>query len=317
MPNRSGRMPIVFQLSGQGLSQMKVNLMTMRLSIIGKCWRLCGTGDWSHSGGFENKKAPFYFARYCEYVVSRLGESVIFWITINEPMVYVSGGFLRGKWPPFKRWHPIIHGAHFLKVIKSLTMSHNAAYEKIRKLNPNFKIGIAKNNINFESNNNPINRLVSSLAIWFWNQRFLKKIKQDFIGLNYYFHKKFGDSHKYDKSDLGWDIYPKGIYNVLSELKGYNLPVYITENGLADTADTKRAKYIKDHLGWVSQAIHDGVDVRGYFYWSLLDNFEWADGFGPRFGLVEMNYDTMERKIRPSAYEYKKICESNSLEPSP
>ena len=263
----------------------------------------------SRMGGFENKKAPFYFARYCEYVVSKLGGESRFWITINEPMIYVGQGYGRGIWPPFKKGNFI----KLFKVAGNLITSHNVAYEKIKKVDSNLQIGIAKNNINFEANNNPINRLVSRLSIWFWNHRFLKKIKQDFIGVNYYFHKKFGESSKYEKSDLDWDIYPKGIYNTLMELKRYHRPVYITENGIADAADTRRDKYIQDHLRWVGRAIHDGIDVRGYFYWSLLDNFEWAHGFEPRFGLVEMNYDTMERKVRASAYEYKKICESNSL----
>ncbi len=112
---------------------------------------------------------------------------------------------------------------------------------------------------------------------------------------------------------MGWPIYPPAIYHVLTELKKYKKPVYITENGIADAADAKRAGYIKDHLRWAWQAMHDGIDLRGYFYWSLLDNFEWARGFEPRFGLVEVDYRTMERKIRPSAYEYKRICETNSL----
>ncbi|MEX2053295.1 MAG: family 1 glycosylhydrolase, partial [Candidatus Paceibacterota bacterium] len=114
-------------------------------------------------------------------------------------------------------------------------------------------------------------------------------------------------------SDLGWEIYPKGLYRVLLELKKYNKPIYITENGLADAKDEKRTKFIKDHLYWINRAIQDGIDVRGYLHWSLLDNYEWADGYWPRFGLVEVDYETLERKIRPSAYEYKKIIEANSI----
>ncbi|MFH0805938.1 MAG: family 1 glycosylhydrolase, partial [Patescibacteria group bacterium] len=72
--------------------------------------------------------------------------------------------------------------------------------------------------------------------------------------------------------------------------------------------------FIKDHLFWIHKAIKEGVDVRGYFYWSLLDNFEWSDGFWPRFGLIEVDYKTLERKIHPSAYEYAKICKNNKLD---
>lgn len=265
-------------------------------------------------GGFENKKAPFYFSRYCEYVVKNLGRGsgARFWMTMNEPMVFASNGYFRGKWPPFKK-----NIFRFLKIINGLVVSHNIAYRKIKTANSTLQIGIAKNNINFEPNWDPFNRLLSSFMNWFWNRRFLDKISksQDFIGLNYYFHKKFGfgDRAAREKSDMGWDICPRGIYSLLTELGRYRKPVYVTENGIADAKDAKRAKFIKDHLLWVKRAIDDKINVRGYFYWSLLDNFEWADGFKPRFGLVEVDFKTMERKIRPSAYEYARICKANSL----
>lgn len=255
------------------------------------------------------------FARFVEKVAGEYKDLVTYWITINEPLIYSNGGFLRGNWPPFNK-----NIFRSLKVLRRLVMSHNVAYDIIKQTNPNARIGIAKNNINFESDHNPLNYLVSRFMIYFWNHRFLGKIqhKQDFIGLNYYFHKKFGSKDIYKKSDMDWDIYPQGMYNLLMELKRYHKPIYITENGLADAKDQNRTKFVKDHLYWVHRAINppagDGADVRGYFYWSLLDNFEWTHGFDPRFGLVEMNYDTMERRIRSSAYEYKKICESNSLE---
>ena len=82
---------------------------------------------------------------------------------------------------------------------------------------------------------------------------------------------------------------------------------------MADAKDEKREKFIKEHLYWIHKAIQEGVDIRGYFYWSLLDNFEWDKGFWPRFGLVEIDYQTLERKIWPSAQEYAKICKNNEL----
>ncbi len=261
-------------------------------------------------GSWLAKDSHQTFGSFVERVVSEYKDLVKFWITLNEPMVYASGGFLRGNWPPFVR-SPVV----FLRVISRLTTSHDVAYDKIKSISATAQVGIAKHNINFESNANPIYQLAAKFMIWFWNHRFLRKIakKQDFLGLNYYFHRKFGDSTIHEKSDLNWDIYPAGIRNLLLELQQYNKPIYIFENGLADAKDEKRAKFIRDHLTWVHRAIQEGIDVRGYFYWSLLDNFEWAHGFGPRFGLVEMNYATMERHIRLSAYEYKKICESNAI----
>ena len=100
----------------------------------------------------------------------------------------------------------------------------------------------------------------------------------------------------------------------LKDLKKYNLPIYITENGLADTRDEYRTDFIKGHLYYVHKAIEEGVDVRGYLHWSLLDNFEWDKGFWPRFGLIEVDYKTLARKVRYSALLYGDICEKNGFE---
>jgi beta-glucosidase/6-phospho-beta-glucosidase/beta-galactosidase len=154
------------------------------------------------------------------------------------------------------------------------------------------------------------------VARWFWNHWFLQKIKHslDEIGLNYYRHNEFLKFKKYPQTDFGWDIYPKGLYQVLMELKRYNLPIVISESGCSDARDVFRADFIKTHLRECHRAIEDGVLLYGYFYWSLLDNFEWAEGYAMRFGLVEIDYKTLKRTIRPSAQVYKKICETNMLE---
>jgi beta-glucosidase len=98
-----------------------------------------------------------------------------------------------------------------------------------------------------------------------------------------------------------------------SEFGTSQIPIYITENGLADAKDKLRKDFIKNHLYWIHRAISEGIDVRGYFHWSLIDNFEWAKGFEPRFGLVEIDYKTLERKPRPSAFYYAEICKENQL----
>lgn len=97
------------------------------------------------------------------------------------------------------------------------------------------------------------------------------------------------------------------MYRALVNLKKYGQPIYITENGVADARDATRERFIKEHLRWIKKAMNDGADVRGYFHWSLLDNFEWDNGFWPRFGLVEVDYRTLARKVRPSALAYKKM----------
>ena len=181
-------------------------------------------------------------------------------------------------------------------------------------------VGIAHNMSPFEvSKKTFLNRILKRLGEWRKNFGFLNAIAahQDFIGFNFYssylVDRGFSKVKTNRITDLGWSIYPQGIYHMLRALKKYRKPIYITENGLADAKDEKRAAFIRDHIRWIARAMKEGADVRGYLHWSLTDNFEWSDGFWPRFGLVEIDYRTLERKIRPSAWEYKKIIEENAI----
>jgi beta-glucosidase len=269
----------------------------------------------AEKGGVENRHFENYFVRYALKVVSSIGEDVKFWITLNEPDVFAGQAYLKGIWPPQKKG-PV----SYLRALKNLIRAHKKAYLKIKKLNNLFQVGISKHNIYFElAQDTILNKILKKIADLWWNKYFLWRIRQeqDFIGLNYYFHNRinYGFNKNENKiiSDLGWELYPQGIYNVLKDLKKYNKPIYITENGLADAADEKRTWFILETLKNVYQAINEGVDVKGYLHWSLMDNFEWDKGFWPRFGLVEVDYKTMERKIRSSALFYKNICEQNGI----
>lgn len=261
-------------------------------------------------GGFMHPDSAKIFARYCSFVVKELGTDAQYWMTMNEPLVWASGGYRTGKWPPFK-----VSLFQFLSVLEKLVRAHKEAYTAMKKVAGDIEIGIAKHNIFFSSNSNPLNRVAASVSTWFWNKRFLNKIKhnQDFIGLNYYFYKKFGGNGKLPKSDMGWDLFPDGLYHCLKQLQVYQKPIYITENGIADAKDTQRAWFIEESVKNVARAVREGVLVKGYFYWSLLDNYEWSYGFTERFGLVEVNYDTLTRTVRPSALIYKRIIEENTL----
>ncbi|MBI5457965.1 glycoside hydrolase family 1 protein [Candidatus Kaiserbacteria bacterium] len=268
----------------------------------------------SERGGFLEKGAPEIFARYCRFVVERLGGYADLWLTHNEPIVYSSKGFWDGVWPPFLR-NPL----QYLRVIYAVAAAHRTAYTAMKTVRPSIQIGIAKHNIFFESNSNPLNRLLCVCSDWFWNHRFLRLIEgyQDFIGLNHYHHKKYGATSRERetavRSDMGWEIHPTSLYHCLIALKRYGLPLYVSEHGLADAADVHRPEFIKNAARAVHRAIEEGAPVRGYFHWSLLDNYEWTEGFTKRFGLIEVNYDTLERTIRPSAYVYKQIIERNAL----
>ena len=266
-------------------------------------------------GGWENKKITDYFERYAEKISNALGENVKFWITLNEPEIYASNSYFAGVWPPQKK-----NLFAYLRVLNNLIKAHRKAYGVIKKANSNSKIGIAKNNIYFEAYQNKlVNRVLKKFIDWWWNFYFLNRIRnhQDFIGLNHYFHNRinygFNKNENKKISDIGWELYPEAIYYILKDLKRFNKPIYITENGLADGGDKKRSWFILESLKNIGKAINEGVNVRGYLHWSLMDNFEWDKGFWPRFGLVEVNYKTLERKIRPSALQYAKICKTNEL----
>lgn len=267
----------------------------------------------SEKGGVGNKKFPEYFSRYCQFIVENFKGHCVHWATINEPNVFASNGWVRGVWPPFKK-------NSFIKIffiLKQLKKAHIEAYKKIKSVDLIAEVGIVKNNMYIHASKNPFHLLTSNIFRWWWNFYFLNQIKYyvDSIGLNYYFHYHFGCRRTVrEKSDMGWEIYPEGIYYTLMELKRYEKPIFIAEAGIADEKDQYRSQYIKDLVYWIHRAISDGVDIKGFMYWSLMDNFEWAFGYEKRFGLIEIDYKDKKRKIRPSAYEYKKICQNNALE---
>ena len=112
---------------------------------------------------------------------------------------------------------------------------------------------------------------------------------------------------------MGWDVHPESLFDILQRLRSIGLPILVTENGTSMEDDARRWSYIARHLRSVAQAIDAGVRVLGYCYWSLLDNFEWADGYGPRFGLVEVDYATQRRTARESARRYADVCRTNRI----
>lgn len=288
----------------------------------------------SESGGFERKDSPEIFARYAAYVAKKLGNDCRHFSTINEPTVYSSLGWLAGVWPPFKRWsgfsilkldhhNQTVPGQEirfgniftYFSVLRRLVRAHNLAYDAIKKNAFGAEVGIVHHVVLFHANWNPFNKLFAWVMNWFSTHSVMRRVykKCDSIGVNYYQHKKFGDKKVYPKTDMGWDVYPEGLCDALLMMRRYKLPLWVSEAGVADADDNMRADYITRLIRCMHVAIEGGADVRGYMYWSLIDNYEWAAGFDKRFGLVEINYDTLERKVRPSAYVYKQIIEANGL----
>ncbi len=280
----------------------------------------------AEKGGFETKQGVEAFARYTWFVAQNLGQDVDLWVTINEPENYVTASYARASHPPFK--HSMMMA---LRVTQNLIEAHKAAYKAIKEALGDVPIGIAKNNNYYLAYRkyNLADRILCFFLDRIGNHYFLEKIEKhmDFIGLNYYFYHsiRFNWRHGYeemnhngqeggistkdslDRSDMNWYLYPQGIYNVIMDLKKYQKPIYITENGVADGADTRRPKFLRQSLLAVQKALADGADVRGYLYWALTDNYEWQNGYGPRFGLVEIDYATQKRTVRPSAKIFKEI----------
>lgn len=285
-------------------------------------------------GGWLNQKAPEYFLRYVQKIVDALAKKVNFWITINEPLVYVYHSYILGVWPPQEK--SLLKAR---RVTQNLLHSHVKAYRLIhylyrsRGLKP-CMVSIAKNlqafipcNFSFR------NRLSASLRNKLYNfnpiENLIRHKALDFIGVNYYTRslvdvsswalkpllietcKKNHSSLK--KNSLQWDIYPQGLYELLMKLKKYKIPVFITENGICTEDDSLRAEFIHEHLKQIYFAMQKGVKVLGYLYWSLLDNYEWDKGFSHRFGIVEVDYATYSRTIRESARFLAEIIKSGSL----
>lgn len=286
-------------------------------------------------GGFERKDSPELFARYCSFVVEQLSDLCDHFSTINEPNVWAEHGWIYGAWPPFKRgkilWKKLGKedgttekvGATarqgnlwlYFQVEKNLIQGHREAYRHIKKHSPHVQVSVVKHVRVFLSAGGVWNNLRAKVMQYLQTYRFMNAVHEycDEIALNYYRHTLFGGTETYQQTDMGWDIYPQGIYHALHILHRYKKPIFVAEAGLADENDAGRVAYIKTQVEAMWRAIDEGVDVRGHMYWSLLDNYEWALGFEKRFGLVAINYDTLERTVRPSAYVYKEICECNAV----
>ena len=291
------------------------------------------------AGGWEKSRSIDYFLRYCNFVTSALAKHVHYWITINEPTIYISHAYLFGAWPPQSTSYLTAAA-----VEENLAMVHIKAYHAIHSIYkglalPAPAISIAQNVMAFVPCKRDLkNKFAAFLRDKVYNLGFLERImhegivphkNMDFIGVNYYSRqlvelRQVGlcnlamdvcnkNHHPCKKNSLGWDIYPKGLYEVLLELKKYSLPIMVTENGICTSNDALRLKYIYAHLKSIHRAIKKGVCVTGYLYWSLMDNFEWDKGFAPRFGLIGINYKTYKRSVRKSALKFGEVCKTCTM----
>ncbi len=258
-------------------------------------------------GGFSKRRNLKYFERFVEVVAKELTEHIKYIITINEPNVYASYSYFLGLWPP--------QGKNFFKMLRvwwNLASVHRTAYYLLKKRKPGLQIGIATQLANIQAKNphDLPDEISTKIMRYAWNWWFLHHIRnqQDFVGMNYYFTDYYDDwfrrqSPKVPLSDLGWYMEPEGLYPlILRAWAHYQKPIIITENGVADKHDQYRRWWIEESIVAMERAMSEGCIVKGYFHWSLLDNFEWAQGWWPKFGLVAVDREHgMKRTIRPSA----------------
>lgn len=301
--------------------QVLQELHRLEITPVVTLWHFTNPIWVAAQGGWTNQKTIDDFGRYVELVVEQLGSLIPYWITINEPTVYTSLGYVSGYWPPEQKNYWSAWWA-----IRNLATAHRLASQIIHRQFPHAKVGVA-NNLNYFAPARTVNLLdrgLTAIADYWHNRWWLNQTYEtvDFLGLNYYFHHplrfKLGGPHRMFapepvtgaiKSDLDWAISPTGFRRVIESLRTYQLPIIITENGLADADDTRRAEFIRSHISQIDDAIHHGLDIRGYLHWSLMDNFEWREGFDPRFGLLAVDYPSMQRTIRPSAHTYRLLIE--------
>jgi beta-glucosidase len=261
-------------------------------------------------GGFEKRANVKYFVRFAEKIVRELGPSVRLVLTINEPAVYAHESYLAGNWPPNQTSKMTCW-----RVLNNLASAHNQAAAAIHAINRRYRVSLAINSMYVYAGDNAwLSRKYAGILQYAVDDYFLKKVVKhcDFLGVNYYFSDRVYGYRVHNPeekvSDMGWDLSPINVQHALERLhEKYNLPIIITENGLADAADENRQWWITQTLIGMQKAIDNGVQLEGYLHWSLTDNFEWDKGKWPRFGLATVNDETLERKLRPSAVWFSKV----------
>ena len=297
----------------------------------------------AEQGGWENDDIPRLFADYVRKTVTALKAYNTCWVTINEPNIILYRGYLEGAFPPGKN-----DPAAAFHALCNLVRSHAAAYQIIHELQPQARVGMAHQYRGFLPARawSPLDAAVRAFTHQAFNNtfpraladgrvRFLHKATrlpaaagtQDFFGLNYYtcdviafrlapqnlFQTRWYPSEA-EPSRTGFNAsYPPGMRMALDWANSYGLPIIITENGIEDSQDDLRRRYILTHLHQIWLALNRNIPVSGYYHWSLVDNFEWERGWTLQFGLWACDHKTQARQARPSAELYAAICQQNAI----
>ncbi len=293
-------------------------------------------------GGWEREDAPGFFVKYVQKVVKALKDYVNLWCTFNEPNGYAAQGFMIGTFPPGKKDYNL-----GFKVIVNLVRAHAAAYRAIHQIQVEARVGMANyyRSLQPAISWSPLDGLVTRLlrdlnnifpsAATDGKVRFIAKSQQvpeakgtqDFLGVDYYtrdyvsfdpfsrelFSRRFFRPEAEQSSTHFLANEPDGMYEALKWGLRYDVPIIVTENGIDDADDRIRPRYMAEHIYQVWRAVNFNWPVKGYFHWTLVDNFEWERGWTQRFGLWELDLETQARRKRPSADLYAEICRENGI----
>ena len=295
-------------------------------------------------GGWTNSETVPLFEKFVRKTVEALKEYCNLWCTINEPNVYALESYVDKKFPP-----GVSNLLLVVRVEANLLRGHAAAYRVIHRLQPEARVGFAhhhrpmiprypwfpldvlERNLHFNAINMAFPSAIRSgvMRTPFGNARIPEaKGTQDFFGLNYYSQDTVAFDLRIPGELFGRRYYPKGsdiaeggmnanlpegLFRSIQWALQFHVPILITENGIEDAKDTLRPRYMAGHIHQVWRAVNFNWPVRGYFWWTLVDNFEWEHGWTLRFGLWELDPETQARRKRPSADLYAAICKENGL----
>ncbi len=288
-------------------------------------------------GGWEDRKTADRFARYCERATRHLGDMIGMACTLNEPNVTmaiaVRGGFLKDGMKRHvgvfaeaakKCGTTLDHFSPFLfsnpfKIRDTMLEAHLKSRGAIKSGPGEFPVGVVLSMSDYQAI--PGGEAARDKALADDVDPFLEAARQDdFVGVQTYSRTRFGPDGVLGPEEgvevliMGYEFWPEALEATIRYAKEKaNVPIYVTENGIGTTNDEQRIEYVRRALNGVVNCLKDGIDVRGYFYWSMLDNFEWVFGYGPQFGLIAVDRETQLRTIKPSAHYLGRIARENAM----
>ena len=268
-------------------------------------------------GGWLAPEIVDRFARFCERTVAHVGDLVSMGCTINEPNALSFEAYIAGVFPP---GHRDIAEAGIAN--EHLKQAHRRAYDVLKAGRGDFPVGLTISMNEWWTPAGAHDMLVRARQAH--EGQFLEVTRgDDFVGVQAYTRIRLDErGHPLGGEDgvemvpsMQYEFWPPALEAAIRfAAEVAQVPIYVTENGLGHDDDTRRIVYVHDALEGVGRCLADGIDVRGYFYWSLTDNFEWAHGYGPRFGLVSVDRETFARTPKPSAAWFGEVARANRLD---